>query len=138
MNLLQKFCLWSFVVAAASPAYADIMLTGKHNLVAIAPDGDGSLLTFNIAFSNAGTSAVSYAKLVAKDPLIRPDSATDSRLVGVLSVGDSVTMDWTVHSSLPSDQLYPGMDIPFNIQVEAADDTGNITTFQVTSKGGVL
>lgn len=139
MNLFQKFWVWSFfIVTAASPAYADIMLTGKHNLVAVQPDGAGSLLTFNIALSNAGTSSLSYAKLVAKDPLILADAATDSRLIGVLSVGDTVTMDWTVHSSLPSDQLNPGMDIPFNIQVEAADDTGKITSFQVTSKGGTL
>lgn len=139
MNLFRKIFLWSFfVVMAASPANADIVLTGRHNLVAVQPEGEGSLLTFTLAISNAGTSSISYAKLVAKDPLILADGATDSRNIGVLSVGETVKMDWTVQSNLPTSQLSAGMSIPFNLQVEAADDTGKITTFQVTSEGGAL
>lgn len=139
MNLIRKFGLWAFfVVVASSPAYADVVLTCKHDLVSIQPEGAGSLLSFSITISNSGTSSLGYAKLVAKDPLAKPEAVTNTRSIGALPAGDTVAFDWIVTSSLPTDQLTPGMDLPFNIDVEAADEAGNLTIFQVTSKGGEL
>lgn len=139
MKLYKKIGVTAiFALLASSPAYADVMLTGKHNLVSIQPEGTGSLLTFSLSLSNTGTSAMSYAKLVAKDPLIVSDAATATKRIDVLSAGDTVMLDWTVSSSLSPDQLTPGMDIPFNIEAEAADDAGNFASFLIASKGGAL
>jgi len=140
MKLLQKILLLGFLVfvVAASPAYAEVALTARHNLISIQPDGAGSILTFSIVISNSGSSTLSHAKLVAKDPLIAEDSATNTKVIGTVASGESVAMDWTVNSALSTDQLSAGMDIPFNIQVEAVDDAGNTATFRMESKGGAL
>lgn len=126
------------VILAASSVCADMMLTGRHQLVSVQADGSGSLLTFKIAISNTGTSSITQATLTAKDPLIAGDVANVTRLLGSLPAGDTVMIDWTVPSALPTDQLAPGMSIPLNIQTEAADDLGNVSSFEITSKGGEL
>lgn len=136
---MKQIGVWLFfVMLASSPAYADMVLTAKHTLVSVQPDGAGSILTFNIAISNAGTSSLNYANLVAKDPLVPPDASTNTQHIGALAAGDTVTLNWSVPSALPPDQLAPGTDIPFNIDVEAADESGTIVTFPLTSKGGEL
>jgi len=139
MKLLWKILLWGFfIVVAASPAYAEMALTARHNLISIQADGAGSILTFSIVVSNAGSSTLSHATLVAKDPLIIEDSAASTKVIGTVPIGESVAMDWTVNSALSTEQLSVGMDIPFNIQVEATDDAGNTASFQLESKGGAL
>lgn len=134
MNLLQKLLgLVILSVLSASPGYAEIKLTGKHNLISVQPNDSGSFLIFRVTIRNSGTSTLSKVRLVATDPQIVADKTTNSRIIENLPSGSSVALDWNVNCECPSSQLTPGMDIPFVIQVEAIDDAGGRSEFYVDS-----
>ena len=134
MSLIQKMLLLVVVsLVTATSGYAEIKLTGRHELVAVHSNRSGSLLTFRVIISNSGISTLSKARIVATDPLIVPDTASNVRVIENLPSGQSIAFNWNVGCEFPSDQLTPGMEIPLVLQVEAFDEKGGISEFYISS-----
>lgn len=141
MNTFKaSLALSFFTILMISPsAWADMALTGKHRLVSVKPDVSGSIVTVALSIKNVGTSPIRSAALSAKDPLFPPVDMANVKHIDILYAGEEASIVWDIPTSLPPDQLYPDMDIPLYIDIEATDDVGSRVALEISStcEGGV-
>jgi hypothetical protein len=124
-----------FLVVAAT-AYAEVSVSGIHRLVHAEPAGEGSSLGFRLKVANTGSDALAATRLIAKDPLVVPGSPGSEISIPGLAAGDSVTIDVTVLSALPADQLREGIELPLNFEALLTDTTGSVRSLTLVSEGG--
>ena len=134
-HVLHLIITLLFMMVAAT-AYAEVSVSGIHRLVHAEPAGEGSSLGFRLKVANTGSEALASTRLTAKDPLVVPGSPGSEISIPGLGVGDSVTIDVTVLSALPADQLREGIELPLSFDAQLTDTAGSVTSSTLVSEGG--
>lgn len=138
MTLIKPAALLCLVcITLITAVHADVTIESKHKLVQAQPAGAGSLVTLDITIHNSGSSYLNGVTVSAQGPFFPADPAANAIHIDALPAGGSYTTTWNIPSGLPSGQLYPGLDMPVNLDVRATDDAGAAVTLNVVSTAEV-
>lgn len=136
---IKKPALWLCLtwLCALGTAQADVQVVSQHRLVQAQSVGTGSLVTLDITIRNAGSSYLNGLKITAQGPFFPADPDANALLIDALPAGGSYRATWHIPSDLPAGQMYPGLDMPVQINVKATDETGIAHVIGVASKAEV-